>query len=295
MIIPFNLFPRRKAQLNTKWGNDTYKYYSMFNPDVMLSDNPSKEEVINWLLFSKELFDSIKAKAQERIMKEIVIIANRYQLQTLKKTKIVSFDDIIRLYKNKQWYFSKLQNHRDYLYIFQYGLLRSGTDMWVDDVVGEFVFKKYNVVYEKLEVKGKKKGCFHKLVLNAAGDYISSRLQRVCTKYLGEYVCSRCPNSSLRIDNKNSEIHKNQIVIPHIFFNYHKGYIVKLEEDWSSLDKVDMVAKQLIEVSKKFSVTLTELQEKIKDYWDDNGKNIYFHNKTLDEIYINIYFYLFYI
>ena len=82
MIIPFNLFPRRKAQINTKWGTETYNYYSMFNQDVMISDKPTKEEVIEWLLFSKGLFDSIKVKAQERVVKEIVLVANRYQLQT---------------------------------------------------------------------------------------------------------------------------------------------------------------------------------------------------------------------
>ena len=116
MIIPFDLFPRRKVQINTKWASSTYKYYSTFNPDVMMSDNPSKSEVNSWILFSKELFDCLKSIAQERIMKEIVLVAKRYQLQTLKKTKIISFEDILRLYKNKEWYYSKLQNNRDYLY-----------------------------------------------------------------------------------------------------------------------------------------------------------------------------------
>ena len=276
MIIPFNLIPRRKALINTEWANNTYKYYSMFNENVMMNDSPTKEEVIKWILFSKDLFDSIKSKAQERIIKEIVLVANRYQLQTLKKTKIISFDDILRLYKNKQWYCSKLQNNRDYLYIFQYGLLRSGTDMWVDDVVNEFVFKKYNVVYEKLESKGKKKGCFHKLVLNSAGDFISSRLQRVCTKYLGEYVCSRCPHNNIKKQQKDSTINNNnnkiQNAIPHIFLNYHKGYIVKAGKETSSIPNIDSMTTRLVEFSKNSSITLTTLQKKIEDCWNENGK-----------------------
>ena len=272
MIIPFDLFPRRKAQINTKWGTDTYKYYSMFNQDVMISEKPTKDEVIEWLLFSKELFDCIKQKAQERIMKEIVLVANRYQLQTLKKTKIISFEDILRLYMNKQWYCSKLQNNRDYLYIFQYGLLRSGTDMWVDDVVEEFIFKKYNVVYEKIKVKGKKKGCFHKLVLNSAGDYISSRLQRVCMKYLGEYVCSRCPKNIIKQEkDSDKKNHKSVSAIPHIFLSYHKGYIVKQGSELTAMGNVDLLVKQLVEASKGLSITLDQLQEKIDDKWNGIG------------------------
>ena len=272
MIIPFNLFPRRKAQINIKWGTETYKYYSMFNQDVMISDQPTKEQVIEWLLFSKGLFDCIKIKAQERIMKEIVLVANRYQLQTLKKTKIISFEDILRLYMNKNWYSSKLQNNRDYLYIFQYGLLRSGTDMWVDDVVEEFVFKKYNVVYEKLEMKGKKKGCFHKLVLNSAGDYISSRLQRVCMKYLGEYVCSRCPKNIIKEENNSGISNKSQTAIPHIFLSYHKGYIVKQDTNMTDKGNVNLLVRQLVEASKGISLTLDQLQEKIDCQWNDIGK-----------------------
>ena len=263
MIIPFNLFPRRKAQINTKWGTETYNYYSMFNQDVMISDKPTKEEVIEWLLFSKGLFDYIKVKAQERIVKEIVLVANRYQLRTFKKTKIIAFEDILRLYMNKQWYSSKLQNNRDYLYIFQYGLLRSGTDMWVDDVVEEFIFKKYNVVYEKVKMKGKKKGCFHKLVLNSAGDYISSRLQRVCMKYLGEYVCSRCPKNIIKQENDLDKNHKSISAIPHIFLSYHKGYIVKQNTELTSMGNVDLLVKQLVEAGKGLSITLDQLQEKL--------------------------------
>ena len=76
MIIPFNIFPRRKAMITIKWATETYKYYSMFDENVMMNENPTKEEVIKWILFSKQLFDCLKVKAQERIMKEIVIVAN---------------------------------------------------------------------------------------------------------------------------------------------------------------------------------------------------------------------------
>lgn len=271
MIIPFDLFPRRKVQINTKWASSTYKYYSMFNPDVMMSDNPSKNEVNSWILFSKDLFDCLKSIAQERIMKEIVLVAKRYQLQTLKKTKIISFEDILRLYKNKEWYYSKLQNNRDYLYIFQYGLLRSGTDMWVDDVVNEYVFNKYNIVYEKIESKGKKKGCFHKLILNSAGDFISSRLQRVCAKYLGEYVCSRCPLIANKKEGNNIT-NKRQNATPHVFLNYHKGYIVKMDEDLKSLENIDSLTKQLVQFSKDASISLKTLHEQIDYYWKGKGK-----------------------
>lgn len=275
MIIPFNIFPRRKAMINTKWATETYKYFSMFDENVMMSDNPTKEEVIKWILFSKQLFDCLKTKAQERIMKEIVVVANRYQLQTIKNTKIISFEDVLRLFKNKEWYYSKLQNNRDYLFIFQYGLLRSGTDMWVDEVVNEFIFKKYNVVYEKVEAKGKKKGCFHKLVLNSASDFIASRLQRVCIKYLGEYVCSRCPNINNPKMNKkelegNSSF-KTQNIVPHVFLNYHKGYIVEHKDNVSNVDNVNSMTKQLVEYSKVSSITLTSLQQKIEDYWNTKG------------------------
>ena len=276
MIIPFDLFPRRKALINTKWAKETFKYYSMFDQDVMMIDNPSIDQVNKWIFFAKLLFDYVRGKAHERIMKEIVLVANRYQLQTIKKTKIISFEDVLRLYQDKEWYYSKLQNNRDYLYIFQYGLLRSGTDMWVDEVVQEFVFKKYNVVYEKLESKGKKKGCFHKLVLNSAGDFIASRLQRVCTKYLGEYVCSRCPQTNIQNTNNRdtTATNKNKIqhAVPHVFLNYHKGYIVKTGEETLPADCLNSMTKQLVQYSKMSSISLSSLKEKIDNYWNDTGK-----------------------
>ena len=100
-------------------------------------------------------------------------------------------------------------------------------------------------------------------------------MQRICIKYLGEYVCSRCPNIHNQKLNENTlqckDNTKMQDIIPHIFLSYHKGYIVKQNANTSTTDNVNSIAKQLVDYSKLTSVSLKSLHQKIDDYWNGKG------------------------
>ena len=109
------------------------------------------------------------------------------------------------------------------------------------------------------------------MILNSAGDFISSRLQRVCTKYLGEYVCSRCPLIANKKEGCNIR-NKRQNATPHVFLNYHKGYVVKMDEDLKSLENIDSLTKQLVQLSKNSLISLKSLYKQIDYYWKGKGK-----------------------
>ena len=65
---------------------------------------------------------------------------------------------------------------------------------------------------------------------------------------------------------------KRQNATPHVFLNYHKGYIVKMDEELKSLENIDSLTKQLVQFSKTSSISLKSLHEQIDYYWKGKGK-----------------------
>ena len=72
---------------------------------------------------------------------------------------------------------------------------------------------------------------------------------------------------------KKALILKKEIAVSHVsFLNYHKGYIVKVQEDLTSMENIDSMTKQIVKFCKNSSISLTSLHERIDYHWKDNGK-----------------------
>ena len=271
--VPLNLIPVASSALNEKWSFQTFPHWKAFYNGKVPSI-PTTEEAQKWKEAAKDISEELKTIGVSKAHEKICDMMNSFFTFDRKNHTFCSLYDVIDFLGKPSFYKNNMDQVRNMIHMFQYGIFRVGYNAWALDAAKDWMEDRKITYNDKDTLARRKgKGFVYKLIVSRASNSIGDRLQKFTEKIFSEYLLVR--------DKKIKKFEKEGYeCIPHVFNHRFQGYIcrqkISQENTSNSEITIDQTTKLLELVDKTmqngltFDTIYTYLQKKLKEL--ENGK-----------------------
>ena len=231
-FIPRHLIPVSERAITDEWAIENYAYRSYFNTTVSLSI-PDENEIKAWKKEARTIADVLKRDGIMYAENEIISLCNTRYAHKFQGTAVNNIYDVVKSFDNNALVKEDYETYLDMLHMFQYGIFRCAYNAWGVDAASSWLQDR-NLAYEPgpASIKRKGKGFVYKLLVNRASNTLCVRFQKLSLRLHNEYVIVR--------DKKLEEKHQHYDIIPHVFNNTYRGYIMKNKSRSNVIDDISL-------------------------------------------------------
>ena len=299
--VPVKLLHVNETQYTTKWSQQTYSYYHMFDHGVTLAvpreGNLGTYDLKKWKDKAVALTYNIKNKGLLAGRTEMVRIANEEYGLTVPgrnsfDNKCKDIDDIFCVIGDKNWYYNDLEYSRSVIYHLLYLIARPGYNSWLLSAEKNWM-KEYGIVYEQTELDGTKKSKAKGFVYTIMHSTFANTTQKAFRKKLlflyQEFI-------TVRNRKKFSESNEYTFT-PCVFKNTYKGYIVTPKVIIPTIKTVPDIlrnGKQWVHDCQEHQMGIDEIVRLVQDFFnkkkvtnvnvfhsdDDNSNHLFKEHKS---------------
>ena len=227
-FIPRHLIPVSERAITDEWAIENYAYRCHFNSTVSLSI-PDENEIKAWKKEARTIADVLKRDGIMHAENEIILLCNTRYAHKFQDTAVNNIYDVVKFFDDNALVKEDYETYLDMLHMFQYGIFRCAYNAWAVDAASLWL-KDRNLAYDPgpASIKRKGKGFVYKLLVNRASNTLCVRFQKLSLRLHNEYVIVR--------DKKLEEKQDLYNIIPHVFNNTYRGYIMRSKKHNNDLD-----------------------------------------------------------
>eukprot|EP00957_Ditylum_brightwellii_P153418 11676824-Ditylum_brightwellii.AAC.1 len=101
--VPVDLIPYMTSKLTIKWEKETYRYYGLFDDLVVDFCYESEDGLFTWIRKAAGISEYLKTKCMGIACNQCTTLANT-AFSNLFNEKIRSFNDVLKMFAQKDWY-----------------------------------------------------------------------------------------------------------------------------------------------------------------------------------------------
>ena len=284
--VPLKLLHINETSYTNKWMKQTYKYHRFF--DETLNESRPQEGESNlhqWKTKAISMTHEIKQKGMIAGRRELCRVAKEEYGLTIpgridSNRYCTDVDDILCVISNSDWYYDNLNQKRNIIYHFLYGLTRPGNNVWLINAEKKWMDEK-GIVYDYDNIATKRKtrikGFVYSIMHSMYSNYIQKTFRKKMLSQFNEFITVR---EKVRNASVNSKYHYKK----HQFGN-NQGYIVStvINNDTvknKCLPDLLTVGKNWVSECKKYGLSLDDIKSSTENFFYGN-KLINFTNKTI--------------
>lgn len=271
--VPINLIPVTSSSLTDKWSFQSFPHWKAFHSG-MIASIPSSEEAQKWKEAAKDISEELKTIGVSKAHEKICDMMNSFFIFDRQKCKFCSLYDVIEFLGRPSFYKNNMDQVRDMVHMFQYGIFRVGYNAWALKAANDWMENRNLTYNEKGTLSRRKgKGFVYKLIVSRASNSIGDRLQKFTEKVFKEYLLVR----DKKVKKFDKECHD---CIPHVFNHRFQGYICKKKElqdntsnteiNFDQYSRLVQLVESKIKSGVSFETMYTYLEKKLNDM--ANGK-----------------------
>ena len=277
--VPLKLLHINETSYTDEWAKDNYKYHHFFD-ETLNESRPlaGERDLKEW---------KAKAILMTHEIKQRGMIAGRYELCRVAKedygltipgrldsnSHCTDIDDILCVVTNPDWYYDDINQKRNIIYHFIYGLTRPGNNIWLINAEKKWMEHK-GIVYDYDSLPTKKKtrvkGFVYSIMQSMFSNYVQKTFRKRMFLHFNEFVTVREKN---RNPSNSSKYHYQK----HQFGN-NNGYIVSrigndIEETNLSLPKLLNAGKNWVNDCKSQGYSLEMILKSAEGFY--HGKKLF--------------------
>ena len=234
--VPMDLIPVNTVKINLVWAKKTYKYSNYFDINTFPNECYNNEhELLQWIKYAKLMQEELREIGKKAAIKEVIRVFDQdcgfFMPNTQQTAK--SFNDIISIIEDKNWYYTRINRNRHAIHKISYGIYHSYYNKWMKDEANEWL-RKRKICLSNVDIEGKLilsfkeknptsrngKGFVYSNLIMRATNTLVDRIQHAMRKVYGEYIVVRNKNKN------NNNVRYEKMKIPH-----HTAFIVKEPEN----------------------------------------------------------------
>ena len=114
-----------------EWAKMTYHtYYSVFDRSAKIVANPEVSDHWAWMTLANTIQSTLRKKGENLSIDEMLRLAKLYKLKMNSQQEPQSRDDILEIFRDKQWYKGDIEANRKLIWNLTYGIYRKNNDVW---------------------------------------------------------------------------------------------------------------------------------------------------------------------
>ena len=194
-------------------------------------------------------------------MKKIISVFATYQIFIPGTSQLpTSFDDILTIIGNKDWYNSNKMFNLSLLWMAMYGIFRRSFDTWLMDEAKKWKRNK-NIEYMQVYSVRKSTGFVHQNMLQKASTLIQRSIRNTMKHHHHEELCCKQKKTkSLNYTEREIELHG------------HKAYLCSSVNEKDVFDQIRNAMKNAFEANVERSLIEMCIQN-VFDEYDSQRKN----------------------
>lgn len=211
--IPSDLIPTTRNKITLDYASEKLEWACILNPSkfqqLRRTSNPA-----NFVAEWKDYMIKIQTELQElghnlAMQKVVSVFSDDYEIHIPgTNQKPTSFDDVLNIIANKEWYNAKKQKSYTIIWMVMYGIFRRSFDTWLMNAANEWKVKN-NIQYTPVFRERQSTGFVHQNMLQKASTLIQRQIRNKMKHHHSEELCCKKKKSSFLSNYTESQIFVN--------------------------------------------------------------------------------------
>ena len=288
--VPLKLLHINETLYTDEWMKQTYKYHHFF--DETLNESRPQEGESNlqqWKTKAILMTHEIKQKGMIAGRCELCRVAKEEYGLTIPgridtNRHCTDVEDILCVISNSDWYYDNVNQKRNIIYHFLYGLTRPGNNIWLINAERKWMDQK-GIVYDYDNINTKRKtrikGFVYSIMHSMFSNYIQKTFRKKMLSQFNEFITVR---EKVRNASINSKYHYKK----HQFGN-NQGYIVStVINDDTGLDRciteLLTVGQNWVNECKKYGLSLDEIKSNTEKFFNGHKLSNITNNQIVNDV-----------
>lgn len=276
--VPLKLLHINETLYTDEWMKATYKYHHFFD-DSLNESRPQEGEsnLKKWKEKAILMTHEIKQKGMIAGKIELCRVATEeYGLRIPGRldanSHCTDIDDVLCIVTDVNWYYEDIDQKRNIIYHFLYGLTRPGNNMWLINAEKQWM-EQEGIVYDHDNLitkrKTRVKGFVYSIMHSMFSNYVQKTFQNKMLHHFNEFITVR---EKLRNPSSNSKYQYQK----HQFGN-NRGYIVSINDNniqdpILSIPQLLTTGKNWVRDCKTQGCSLDSILKGVEDFY--NGRKM---------------------
>ena len=206
--VPSDFIPTTCNNITLEYASKKKEWTCSLNPSKFQPLKRSQNEadfVAEWQKYMIKIQTELQEIGHSFAMKKIISVFGTYQIIIPGTSQLpTSFDDVLTIIGNKDWYNSNKMFNLSLLWMAMYGIFRCSFDTWLMDAAKKWKRNK-NIEYMQVYNVRKSTGFVHQNMLQKASTLIQRRIRHTMRHHHHEELC--CKKKIRNHQNHSAELH----------------------------------------------------------------------------------------
>ena len=225
--VPSDLIPTTRNTITLEYASKKKEWACSLNPSKFQPLKKNQNEVdfvAEWRLYMIKIQTELQEIGHSFAMKKIISVFGTYQIIIPGTSQLpTSFDDVLTIIGNKDWYNSFKIFNFSLLWMAMYGIFWCSFDMWLMDAANKWKRDK-NIDYIQVYKEQKATGFVHKNMLQKSSTLIQRRIRHTMRHHHHEVLCIKkedpkplnCTETCIKLHGQTAvlytSIHKEDVL-----------------------------------------------------------------------------------